>query len=86
MTPDSTTSAAEQIELDLRGYKCPIPVLKARKAFAALDGAFQAQVLVTDPKAPKDFGDFCELAGYQLAQVEVIDGGHRLIIHSSKES
>ena len=44
--------------LDLRGLKCPVPVLKAYKAFKK-DRSEKGFIFLTDdPSAPKDFKDF----------------------------
>ncbi len=52
--------------LDARGLKCPLPVLKARKAMKPLDVGANLTVMATDPGAPADFEAFCEATGYDL--------------------
>lgn len=52
--------------LDARGLKCPLPVLKARKAMKPLAAGEDLTVLATDPGAPKDFQEFCQATGYAL--------------------
>ena len=66
--------------LDLKGYKCPLPVLKARKAMYGRDKGTVFSVLVSDPKAPADFGEFCTVASYELLDVAETDFGHQLTI------
>jgi tRNA 2-thiouridine synthesizing protein A len=58
-------------ELDARGLKCPLPVLKARKALKAVPIGSVLAVLVTDPGAPDDFTHFCQTTGNELIGVEV---------------
>lgn len=48
--------------LDATGLKCPLPVLRARKAIKALDPGSELLVLATDPAAVEDFRAFCEAA------------------------
>lgn len=54
--------------LDTRGLKCPIPVLKARKAMKSLDSGQQIRVYATDPGAVQDFAEFCSVAGHHLLE------------------
>jgi tRNA 2-thiouridine synthesizing protein A len=41
-------------ELDLSGLKCPLPVLRTRKALRAMQPGDQLRVLCTDPLAGID--------------------------------
>ena len=54
--------------LDARGLKCPLPVLKARRALKDLPAGGLLRVLATDPGATKDFAHFCELTGCVLVE------------------
>ncbi len=54
--------------LDATGLKCPLPVLRARKAIKALDPGEELLVLATDAAAPEDFRAFCEAAGHVLIE------------------
>ena len=55
-------------ELDARGLKCPLPVLKARRALQGVAPGGLLRVLATDPGAVKDFAHFCETTGCQLVE------------------
>lgn len=57
---------AEPTVLDAKGLRCPLPVLKARKAMKDLPVGGTLRVLATDPGAIKDFEAFCKTAGYRL--------------------
>ncbi len=59
-------------KLDLRGLRCPLPVLKARKAVKAMAPGTRVTILVTDPSAPADFQDFCQIAGHTWHGVEAL--------------
>jgi tRNA 2-thiouridine synthesizing protein A len=52
--------------LDAKGLKCPLPVLKARKAMRDLAPGGVLRVLATDPGATKDFEHFCKTTGHRL--------------------
>ena len=46
--------ADERIHLDLRGLKCPLPVLRTRKMLATLAGGQRLRVECSDPLAAID--------------------------------
>ena len=52
--------------LDAKGLSCPLPVLKARRAMQELKPGDVLEVLTTDPAAPKDFLNFCEVGGHAM--------------------
>ena len=60
--------------LDATGLKCPLPVLRARKAMKSLAPGDVLDVRATDPDAPKDFEAFCETAGHRLLESGGADG------------
>ncbi|HXZ01309.1 MAG TPA: sulfurtransferase TusA family protein [Stellaceae bacterium] len=57
---------SEPVILDATGLKCPLPVLKARKAMRDLPEGGLLRVIATDPGAAKDFEHFCSTAGHRL--------------------
>jgi TusA-related sulfurtransferase len=66
--------AAEPRTLDLRGLKCPLPVLKTRKQLAAMGSGARLQVLATDPRAPADMAELCAATGHRLLEEREQDG------------
>ena len=60
--------ANSTVELDVSGMICPLPVLRARKALAALGPGEMLRVLCTDPAAATDFPAYCEAAGHTLLE------------------
>lgn len=65
---------------DLRGLKCPLPVLKTRKYLATLPQGVTLTVETTDPLAVIDIPHFCTEAGHTLVSSETVDSGHRFVI------
>ncbi|MCZ4279333.1 sulfurtransferase TusA family protein [Kiloniella laminariae] len=57
--------------LDATGLKCPIPVLRARKAMKPLVAGDELVIHATDPSALLDFKNFCETTGDELLSSEV---------------
>ena len=54
--------------LDAKGLKCPLPVLRARKAMKEVPVGGSLEVLATDPSAPEDFVNFCQTTGHDLLE------------------
>jgi tRNA 2-thiouridine synthesizing protein A len=54
--------------LDAKGLKCPLPVLRARKAMKPLATGDILLVEATDPSAVQDFKSFCETTGDGLLE------------------
>jgi N-dimethylarginine dimethylaminohydrolase/TusA-related sulfurtransferase len=52
--------------LDLRGYRCPIPVLKARRHMDSMTAGQTFEMIVDDPVAKIDVPHFCAEAGHFL--------------------
>jgi tRNA 2-thiouridine synthesizing protein A len=67
VTPDAT--------LDAKGLKCPLPVLKARKAMKEMKPGAVLRVYATDPGAVKDFEHFCKTTGAHLLDCREEAGG-----------
>jgi len=66
--------------LDLHGLKCPLPVLKSRKAMAGLPAGALLSVATSDPLAGLDIPHFCQEDGHALVSQERIPGGHLFLI------
>lgn len=52
--------------LDTKGMKCPLPVLRARRAMKLVEPGGLLEVHATDPDSVKDFHAFCETTGDEL--------------------
>ena len=65
---------------DYRGLKCPLPVLKARRALSELCSGSELEILADDPAAPLDMTHFCDTEGHQLALSEDMGGYFRFIL------
>ncbi|MDJ0936285.1 MAG: sulfurtransferase TusA family protein [Kiloniellales bacterium] len=60
--------------LDAKGLKCPIPVLRARRAMKPLAPGDVLAVEATDPTSVQDFRAFCETTGNELLESREDDG------------
>ena len=52
--------------LDVRGYACPIPLIRARAALGRLRAGDELVVLATDPEAPIDLAALAADEGLQI--------------------
>ena len=57
------------INIDLLGLKCPIPVLKANKIIKEYKKGDIIEFLVDDIAAPNDFKVYCETKNYKLLSI-----------------
>jgi len=57
-----------ETSLDTTGLRCPLPVLRARKAMKSVEPGGILQVTATDPDSQQDFRAFCETTGYELLE------------------
>jgi len=71
---------APVVTYDLKGLKCPLPVLKTRKRMQSLGPGSLIAVETTDPLAVIDIPHFCNEDGHAMERSETIDGGHRFLI------
>ena len=68
--------------LDTSGLKCPLPVLKAKKALKSMAAGAELTVIATDPGAVDDFHAFCDTTGDCL--VDWADDGGKLTFRICK--
>ncbi|MFT0548001.1 sulfurtransferase TusA family protein [Allopusillimonas ginsengisoli] len=67
---DETTPAVD-LEVDASGLKCPLPILRAKKALAQLQSGQVLKVVTTDTHALQDFQAFARQTGNVLeAQID----------------
>ena len=71
---------AEPEVYDLRGLKCPLPVLRARKRLESLQPGEKLWLETTDPLAVIDIPAFCSEVGHRLVEQRSAAGGHRFLV------
>lgn len=67
-------------ELDLRGLKCPLPALMARKRLGALTPGTTLWVLANDPLAVVDIPHMCAEEGHVLIETARAPDHHRFLV------
>ena len=74
----------EPITLDLRGLKCPLPVLRARKELERMAPRALLVVECTDPMSAIDIPHFVVESGHSL-EAQRADGGV-LVFHIRRKA
>lgn len=59
-------------EIDTRGLNCPLPILKAKKALAAMQSGQTLKVVATDAGSVRDFQAFAKQTGNELVDQQTI--------------
>ena len=66
--------------LDLRGLKCPLPAMLARKALAPMAAGAMVTVLADDPLAVVDIPHMCHGEGHAVESVASRDGYSEFVL------
>lgn len=74
------TMFAIDVELDVKGLNCPMPLLKCKKALAAMQAGQVLRVVSTDKGSVNDFAAFCRQTGHELLQQTSSDHEHVFVI------
>ena len=65
---------------DLRGLKCPLPVLKTRRRLKDMAAGEDLLIETNDPLAGIDIPHFCREDGHVILSSEKMGDGHRFLI------
>jgi tRNA 2-thiouridine synthesizing protein A len=63
-----------ELVVDASGLKCPLPILRAKKALAQLQSGQVLKVVTTDVHAVRDFQAFAKQTGNELLQQDEFEG------------
>ncbi|MGZ9809592.1 sulfurtransferase TusA family protein [Pseudoroseicyclus sp. H15] len=56
------------VEIDARGLRCPLPVLRLRKVLAGMPAGGLVLLLADDPMAVLDVPHFAQEAGHEIVE------------------
>ncbi len=82
----SEDGAGASPTLDLRGLRCPLPVLKAAKRLAAMRPGERIAVLSDDPLAVLDLPAFCAQEGQGVVSRHIDGGTFRILIERGPDA
>jgi len=70
-------------ELDASGLNCPLPILRAKKSLAGMEGGQVLHIIATDPGSVKDFEAFAKQTGNELMESKEEGGKFVFLIKKS---
>jgi tRNA 2-thiouridine synthesizing protein A len=75
-------------ELNTRGLKCPLPILRCKKALSELAAGQILKAYATDAGAVKDFQAFCKQTGHIMLSLDETKEGETTvyIFHIQKKA
>jgi len=72
--------ACDEILIDARGHRCPVPTLRLRKALAAAPAGARVRLLADDPMARIDVPHFVAEIGAEMVAREDVEGGLSFLV------
>ena len=72
--------ASDEILVDARGHRCPVPTLKLRKALAEAPVGGRVRLLADDPMARIDVPHFAAEVGAEILAREEVGGGFSFLV------
>jgi tRNA 2-thiouridine synthesizing protein A len=73
------------LEIDVVGLRCPLPVLKLKKRIEPLQPGSKVRLVTTDPTTLKDVPAYCQLAGHQLLSLKSTSPPYEFLIRTADE-
>jgi tRNA 2-thiouridine synthesizing protein A len=70
--------------LDARGWRCPVPVLRARERLSALNPGDTLELIADDPLITLDVPAFCAQEDHELLDCREEEGVWRLSIRRGR--
>jgi tRNA 2-thiouridine synthesizing protein A len=81
--PAWISNVNKPLVIDLRGLKCPLPVLKAARRMEPLPAGAAVVVLTTDPMAALDIPHYCQEKGHRLVEQTETDDGLKFTLEKA---
>ena len=76
-------TARIDLELDLSGLTCPLPLLKTKQALNRMEPGMVVKVTATDPGSERDFHVFAEQSGTLLLDFRKADGKFHYLLQKN---
>ncbi|MGH6908587.1 MAG: sulfurtransferase TusA family protein [Phenylobacterium sp.] len=75
--------AAEEIVVDARGHRCPVPTLRLRRALETAPAGARVRLYADDPMARIDVPHFAAEAGVELIERTEVGAGFSFLVAKS---
>jgi tRNA 2-thiouridine synthesizing protein A len=72
--------SAEEIVVDARGHRCPVPTLRLRKALAQAEPGARVRLLADDPMARIDVPHFVDEIGAVIVSRAEAEGAFSFVV------
>lgn len=79
----SCLARAVNAELDARGLRCPMPLLKAKQALRDMAAGEVLRVMATDAGSWRDFQAYAQISGHPLLAAAQEEGVYCYLIQKS---
>ena len=76
----SEETVPEELLVDARGHRCPVPTLRLRKALEAAPIGARVRLLADDPMARIDVPHFAAEADVEILARDEADGGFSFLV------
>jgi tRNA 2-thiouridine synthesizing protein A len=68
------------LEIDVVGLRCPLPVLKLKKRIEPLQPGSLVRLKTSDPTTLKDVPAYCDLAGHEVVETQSTETPYEFLI------
>ena len=72
--------SSDEILVDARGHRCPVPTLRLRRALEAAPPGGRVRLLADDPLARIDVPHFAAAVGAQVLEQADVEGGLSFLV------
>jgi tRNA 2-thiouridine synthesizing protein A len=72
--------SSDEILVDARGHRCPVPTLKLRRALETAPAGAPVRLLADDPLARIDVPHFAAQIGARVLEQADVDGGLSFLV------
>jgi len=70
--------------IDLKGMRCPLPVIKISRAVKEVNIGQTVEAFVTDPAISADVPAWCRTSGNELVKLEKVNDLYHIIVRRSR--
>lgn len=80
----NTATSPHDFELDARGLKCPLPILRTKKVINGMNPGQTLKIMATDPGSVRDFQAFSRQTGHELLAASESGGEFQFLLRKKR--